>query len=291
MKTSNKCISCFFRQIDATSSLINLKSTKKKDLFKHLTRKLLNFDFNQPPVVFGKTIYNNISRISGIKDIFALEKIAIEKYLLRFTSSIEQRIKRTSRPLYMSAKMCCAANAIDFGAGKRPNINKILTTITKERLAVDNFNIFEEKLRKAKSVLVIGDNCGEIIFDRFFIVELKKRFRQLQIFYATRSSPIINDVLIADARRVAMHTVARLLSSGCDYPGIIIPKASNLFRGIYRQADIVISKGQGNFESLNDRKKDIFYLFQIKCEPVSDYLSLPVGSILFLYNKAKHRRN
>lgn len=286
MKISYKCISCFFRQIDATTSLIKLNQKTKEKLFILLTKKLLKFDFNQPPVVFGRTIYQTISRVSGIKDIFLKEKIAIERYLLNFTPPIKHTIEEATNPLYTAAKMCCAGNAIDFGAGKTPDVKNLLRQIKNIRLKVDHFPIFREMIRKATKLLIIGDNCGEILFDKFFVKEVLRYNPKLKVFYATRSSPIINDVLISDAKRVGLHALAKVISSGCDYPGIIIPKSSLSFRNIYRGAEIIVSKGQGNFESLCDRRKHIFYLFQIKCLAVSEFLSLPVYSLIFLYNKS-----
>lgn len=258
----------------------------KEKLFIILTKKLLKFDFNHPPVVFGRTIYKTISQVSGVKDIFYKEKIAIEKYLLKFTASIKHNIEEAKNPLYSAAKICCAGNAIDFGAGKKPDIKNLLRQIKKLKLKVNHFLIFREKLKKANKLLIIGDNCGEILFDKLFVEEIVKYHPKLKIFYATRSSPVINDVLISDAKRVGLHTLAKVISTGCDYPGIILSKSSLYFKSIYHQAEIIVSKGQGNFESLADRRKHIFYLFQIKCLPVSDYLSLPVGSLLFLYNKS-----
>jgi len=101
-----------------------------------------------------------------------------------------------------------------------------------------------------------------------------------------RSSPIINDVVVSDARRIGIDKVAKVISSGCDYPGLILSKTFPAFRRIYKDADIVISKGQGNFESFYDDKKDIFYLFQIKCQAVSGLLNIPRDKALFIYNKS-----
>ena len=107
----------------------------------------------------------------------------------------------------------------------------------------------------------------------------------LEIFYAVRSLPIINDALVVDAKRAEVDRYAKVFSSGCDYPGLILSKTSKYFKKVWKKVDFVISKGQGNFESLKS-KKDIFYVFKIKCAAVSDFLGLPQDSLLFLYNKS-----
>lgn len=286
METSHKCIRCFFRQAETTSSLIKLAPHKKRKLHSLLKKKLLQFDPRQPPVVFGRTIYKNISSVSGIKDIFHKEKIRIEKHLLTYINSIEQSLQNTKDPLYAAAKMCCSANAIDFGAGHTPNVEMLISRMKKIQLRVNNFSEFRAALRTAKTILIIADNCGEALFDRLFIEQLLRYSPRLQIFYATRARPIINDVLVSDAKRMGIHKIATVLSSGCDYPGIIIRHTSSRFKKIYGRADIIISKGQGNFESLYDPLKNIFYLFKIKCKTVSEYLSLPASSVLFLHNRS-----
>ena len=285
MKTSYKCIECFLRQIETASSLVKLKKEKKKELLFFLAQKLLHFNFNQPPVVFGRTIYKSVSTISGIKDIFSKEKVRIEHRLIKFTPYFRAKLKESKYPLYAAAKICCAANAIDFGAGTFPNLKNLLSRIKRARLEVDHFPVFRDKLEKAKILLVIGDNCGEVLFDKFFIEEILKFRPKIKIFYATRSSPIINDVRIPDAKRVGVDKVAEVISTGCDYPGVVLSKTSKHFRKIYKQAELIISKGQGNFESISDKRKDIFYLFKIKCITVSEFLSLPVNRLLFIHNR------
>ncbi|MFH1678898.1 MAG: ARMT1-like domain-containing protein [Candidatus Omnitrophota bacterium] len=285
MKASYKCIDCFSRQIKISSSLIRLNKKDKESLVLFLRRKLLKFDFNQPPVVFGRAIYKSVAKAGGVKDIFAKEKIRIENYLIKLSPYFRMILEKAQDPLYAAARICCAANEIDFGAGKRPDLKNIFFKIKNIKLKINHFSVFKSKLKKIRNLLIIGDNSGEAFFDKFFIEEIIKFNPQINVCYATRSSPIINDVLISDAKRLALDKVARITSSGCDYPGIILEKISKSFRKIYNQADLIISKGQGNFESLSDKEKDIFYLFQIKCITVSDFLSLPVGGLLFIHNK------
>jgi len=285
MKTSYKCIQCFFRQIEAAVLLAGINKTKKEKLFMDITKKLLRFDFNSPPVVFGKTIYKSISRISGKKDIFYGKKIETERYLARHSYDLENTISESRDSLFTAAKMSCAANAIDFGTGRYPDVNRLLSELKHVRLYVNQFMLFRKMLVKSRSLLILADNCGEAVFDMFFTKEIIKRIPKLNIFYAVRSSPVINDVVISDARRIGINKVAKVISSGCDYPGLILSKTSPAFRRIYKDADIVISKGQGNFESFYDDKKNIFYLFQIKCPAVSELLNIPQGRVLFIYNK------
>ncbi|MFH1877095.1 MAG: ARMT1-like domain-containing protein [Candidatus Omnitrophota bacterium] len=287
MKTQRECIPCFFRQIEHTSDLVGLSAKQRYKLFMRLSDEVLAFDFNNPPIVFGKIIYNAVSRACGRRDIFAAEKVAVERYLTGATKVIEDFLVASGDPLYQAAKLSCAANAIDFGAGRRPDIPGLMRTLTHLRLRVDHYNYFLKKLKSARVVLFVADNCGEAVFDKFFISQIRRANPAIEVFFAVRSGPIINDVVLSDARRIGLETVATVLSSGCDYPGLILSKTSVRFRRIYGRADIIVSKGQGNFESFAGTK-DIFYLFKVKCPAVSKVLGLTLGSLLFLYNKESH---
>lgn len=291
MRTSYLCIPCFFRQIENTSSMVGLSLRKKRYLYEILTKRLLQFDFNYPPVVFGRIIYKTIARLSNKKDPFLKEKIKTERYLLKMIPQIEGYLKRSRSPLYLAAKMSCVANSIDFGAGKRPPLDNIMSQFKNARLYIDHFLIFKRRIKEKSVIVIIGDNCGEAIFDMLFIETLKETYPYVEVFYVTRSSPIINDVVISDTKRIGLQKLAKVISSGCSYPGILLDRISPSFRRIYRKADIVISKGQGNFESLNDENKDIFYLFKVKCPAVSRFLSIPQNKYIFLYNKLKVKSN
>lgn len=285
METSYKCIPCFFRQIEITNSLIGLSAQERKKIISFLTRRLLQFDFRMPPVVFGRTIYKAITKVSNKKDIFAQEKAKVEQYLLGYNTYFEAMIRKAKDPLHMSARLSCASNAIDFGAGKIPDVKRLFSKMSHSRLFVDDFSLFKRKLSKARCIVVIGDNCAEAYFDKLFIEQIRKHSPRSDVYFVTRSAPIINDITPLDAKRLKLREVAKVISSGCDYPGIMLSKTSRSFKKIYNKADIVISKGQGNFESLYDKKKSIFYLFKIKCVSVVDCLGMRMGSLLFLSNK------
>lgn len=285
MKTSQECIWCFFRQAESAAALVKLSEKKRAAAFAFVTGKLLRFDFNRPPVVFGRTVYKTISKISGVKDPFLKEKRKVEDYLAKNTAYLEKVLSQTNNPLSTAGHWSCAANAIDFGAGRVPDVKNLVWEIKKVKLSIDHFDIFRRKLSRAKNLLFIGDNCGESFFDRLFIKEILKCYPRVKVFYAVRSAPIINDVLISDARRAGINRYAKVFSSGCDYPGIILSKTSAGFKKIYNDCEVVVSKGQGNFESLEDRDKDIFYLFKAKCPAVSAFIRRPLNSLLFLYKK------
>ncbi|RKY38418.1 MAG: hypothetical protein DRP81_01205 [Candidatus Omnitrophota bacterium] len=284
MKTSFLCVSCFFRQGEFLSDLCKLPLSKKEKFLRDITKRLLTYDFNNPPVVFGRYIYKRFSQISKIKDPFKKEKNKIECSIKSIVKELEAFVDRNRFPLYFSAKLSCLGNAIDFGRGEFPNLVLLKRKVRGVYFKINHFKVFRQKLRKSKTVLILADNVGETFFDRIFLKEIKKFRSSLNLFYATRSSPIINDAQLSDAYKAGIDNFAKVISTGCDYPGVILDKTSSNFKRVYKRADLIIAKGQGNFESFTSRK-DTFYLFQVKCPPVSKYLSVPLGSFVFFYNR------
>ncbi|MFY9402150.1 MAG: ARMT1-like domain-containing protein, partial [Candidatus Omnitrophota bacterium] len=181
---------------------------------------------------------------------------------------------------------------IDFGVKNRLNIKEELKRITaeksraKRRNRIFHYPAFKKSLKNAKSILYLADNAGEVVFDRILIEEIKKKYPGKIIFYAVKEKPIINDALLEDALFCGIDRVARIISNGTDAPGTILSLCSSDFKKIYKSADMVISKGQGNFESLSKAKKEIFFLFMVKCPVVAREVKGRIGDYVLLYNKA-----
>lgn len=143
-----------------------------------------------------------------------------------------------------------------------------------------------EELRKAHTLLYIGDNCGEVVLDKVFIDVIKEVCPDLTVYYGVRGKPIVNDVTIDDAVMAGMNNSAIIISNGDISLGTVIERTSNDFKMIYDKADIVMCKGQGNYEGmLKSRKDNLFFLFMAKCRIVAEPLGIPVMSIVCLKNR------
>jgi uncharacterized protein with ATP-grasp and redox domains len=131
--------------------------------------------------------------------------------------------------------------------------------------------------------LYIGDNAGEIVFDRILIEQIQE-LNSNQIFYVVRERPIINDATIDDAFRVGLDKVTKVISSGSDAPATILSQSSLELKDIYDAADVIIAKGQGNYESLCDRPENIFFFFKVKCPVIARDSGYDVGTLALIGN-------
>jgi uncharacterized protein with ATP-grasp and redox domains len=143
-------------------------------------------------------------------------------------------------------------------------------------LGIDNYEEFRRSIGNSSHILYLGDNAGEIVFDRILIEEIRQ-IKDFEIHFAVREKPIINDATLPDAISTGMDKVAKIISSGSDAPATILSQCSPQMLQLYHSADIIIAKGQGNYESLSDEAKNIFFLLRVKCPVIARLLKARVG--------------
>nr|MDA3843302.1 ARMT1-like domain-containing protein [Candidatus Kapabacteria bacterium] len=165
----------------------------------------------------------------------------------------------------------------DFGTQKEIDIKDVYKKSESTLFEIDGRRHLQSDIKNSDMILYLGDNCGEIVFDKLLISTIKKEFPDKKIIFAVRSAPIINDITIEDAEYVRMSELAEVIANGYDAPGTILEFCSDEFLDIYRNADLIISKGQGNYEGLSDETENIFFLLTAKCDVVAESLGAKVG--------------
>jgi uncharacterized protein with ATP-grasp and redox domains len=141
------------------------------------------------------------------------------------------------------------------------------------------------ELARAKTLLYIGDNAGEVFFDKVFLEEILRGFR-IKVVFSVRAGPIINDATAEDAKAAGIDRLATIIE-GTQSPGVILDEATPEFTRAYKSADLIVAKGQGNFEALSERPRseNIFFLLMVKCEIMEEYFHVPVGSAILAHWK------
>jgi len=211
-------------------------------------------------------------------NLYAEEKQIANTTLLAKFSHWKALVKNSPDPFHTAARLAVAGNIIDYGAHSvGQDISGQIETLAGKDLAIDMTEKLKNEIDKAETVLYLGDNCGEIVFDRLFIEEIGHP----NVIFAARGAPVINDATLEDARQVGMDKTCRLVSNGADAPSTILDLCSDEFREIFHTADLVISKGQGNFEGLmNSRHPNIFFLLIAKCRPIAGMLGVKINDMV-----------
>ena len=283
MKAQRECIPCILNQIIRVSDYLGLDEEKKNTIMKKALKRSNEYDYTQLTAPeFSEFIYDTVIEETGKKDPYESLKKDQNDIILNRSEIFENKINKADDPLYKSATYALAGNIIDYGGVQTFDLD--LDEFDRIKIDINDYNIFKEKLKTCKSILYIADNAGEAVFDKFFIKQIKNFNPEIITNYAVKSKPAINDMTKKDADYINISKHTRVIESGMGMAGTVIKKTTDEFRDIYKNADLVISKGQGNFETLDNEKREILFIFKVKCNIVSDYSGIKLGSNIFAFN-------
>jgi uncharacterized protein with ATP-grasp and redox domains len=227
------------------------------------------------PAESGMLVYRKVKEVTGVFDPYKKIKQDQIKEAKALYPELEKMVNEAEDPLIIAIRIAIAGNVIDLGINKRFDLVADILKILKQDFAFFDYEAFKRKLAGAKTILYIGDNAGESVFDKILIKQLNKPVK-----YAVRALPIINDVTMDDALASGLDEVAELIDSGSEAPGIILSQCAPEFMKIYRDADLVIGKGQGNYEGLSDEKRTVFFMLKAKCPVIAGDLGVKEDDII-----------
>jgi uncharacterized protein with ATP-grasp and redox domains len=279
MKTYLDCISCFFRQGLEAARMVTDDEEKQRKVLDEIAKELPQIPLNSSPPEMGRKIHKIVQRIAGSSDPYKKIKDKYNKIALRLYPKLREITRKTKDPLLMSIRVAIAGNIIDFGVNTHIDIEQEIKQILKQDFAIFDYIPFKKALEYTDELLYLADNCGEVAFDRI-LIELITDALNKKVTYVVREKPIINDATIEDALFCGIDKVARIISSGSDGPGTFLSLATNEFRSYFNRAKLIISKGQGNYETLSEEDKPIFFLLKAKCPVIAKDLGCKAGDIV-----------
>ena len=281
MEIMEGCLPCLLRQAEDAAKRVSGDPDVHKKVIKKAQEILENHKAFENAPLLAQAIHNCVKNETKHSDPYKKIKDADIKAATSLIPVMEEFISHSKDKLYAALKVSAVGYNLDSAVCKNIDIKNIIEAELNLPFTLCDKEILEEKLSNAKTVLIIGDNAGEAVFDKVFISSLPS---SLSFTYAVRSAPIINDVTEAEATMVNIDKKAKILPSGSTAPGIDLSKATKEFKALLRSADIVKSKGQGNFESLSE-VKGIFFLLKAKCPVIAQRFGVETGSYIFRYNK------
>jgi len=206
--------------------------------------------------------------------------------VMQMSGELEQKIRNSEDPFTTALKLAIAGNIIDFAVNDNCDLEGTIEKVLNSDFAVDHSAKLREELKKAGKVFYIGDNAGEIVFDKLFIREIAHH----DLTYSVRGAPVINDATMEDAEYTGLTSMVKVISSEYDAPSTILEKSGEEFRTHFEKADVIISKGQGNLEGLiGESDPRIFFLLMVKCEVMAEFMNTETGSYV-VWNPGLVRR-
>ena len=288
MKISFDCIPC---TINSFLKLLNqniLPEDKHEEAVKKLLSTLSGENFHQSPASLGRKVHRIIREITGNPDPYRAIKDKSNVMMLEHEGRLRKKIFESDDPRSTALRLAIAGNVIDYGPQDRLDIWETIERILNSDLARDDSAELFNEIRSAKQILYVGDNCGEIVMDRLFIETINHE----NLFFAVRESPVINDATKEDALDVGIDRFAKIITTGDNAPGAIWEDSSEEFRKVLLESDVVISKGQGNFEGLSDVNHPIYFLLVAKCDLVAKELGVKKGDFVVkkFYSKSADQK-
>lgn len=284
MKTSLDCIPCILRQsLDAARMV-----SKDPKVHENILREVLGWagemDLSQSPPAMAQRIHRRLREIAGVDDPYRETKDRQNFIALEMLPSLRSKIESASDPLLLAARLAIAGNVIDMGVNGNLTEADMLQAVNRALTEplVGDYDEFRIAIAKAQSILYLADNAGEIAFDRLLIEKLLPE----RVTLVVRGAPVINDATLADAQAVGLDKIVEIIDNGSDAPGTILRDCSQEFQRRYSDADLIIAKGQGNFETLSNEPENIFFLFKVKCPLVSDLVHQPIGTQMLLQSRS-----
>lgn len=287
---NKNCFECDIKQMKKISKYMGLDIERENKILEITDNYLKNCDmYKTNPEIMGE-IWKEISKIIQTDNPYKDIKSYYNKLLLSMEKNIESIISTADNPNRQALKIAIIGNLIDFAAKHKFNeesLREMINNSSDTALKIDDSDKMFDEVQKADKLLYLGDNCGEIVIDKVFIKRLKKLNPKLKVYYGVRGKPIVNDVTMEDAEEVNMFEAANVISNGDGSLGTVLYETDNEFKNIFNKCDIVISKGQGNYEGLlGNNKNNIFFLFMAKCDLVAGPIGVKPMSIVCLKNNS-----
>ncbi|BBO79864.1 hypothetical protein DSCO28_04300 [Desulfosarcina ovata subsp. sediminis] len=276
MESTLDCIVCFVRQALDAARMVSADSSVHEEIVREVLQWTAAMDLRMPPPVLGQRIHRRLRKISGNRDPYRAIKAQSNRMALELMPDLKKAVEAAPASLIMALRLALAGNVIDMGVSSTissADIQGAVDTALTEPL-VGPLATFRLALHEAHNILYLADNAGEIVFDRLLIEQLGPE----RVTVAVRGAPVINDATLEDATEAGLDDFVSVVDNGSDAPGTLLEDCSETFRRRFDSADLIIAKGQGNFESLSSAKRNIFFLFKVKCSVIASHVGLPQGT-------------
>lgn len=276
MKIYLDCIPCFFRQALSMARIATEDESIHKKVIDRISDEVKKFPLDATSPEMSYIINRVIRAQTNNADIYKALKHEFNQKALAYYPQLRKEIDEAEDPLLMAVRFAVAGNIIDFGPDHAFDFDEELEASRTREFAIFDFDKFKEAYNQAEEILYIGDNTGEIVFDRLLIETLNK-----PTTFVVRSGPILNDSTREDALEVGIDKIATIIENGSEAPGILFDKVTDEFMEHFNKAQLIISKGMGNFETLSERPdRPIFFMLRAKCDMVAKHLGVNLGDTI-----------
>lgn len=281
MKMQPECYPCLMRHARAMLQIVNADQAQHRQVLEKVSIELSAFNADHAPPEMAHRIHRILCQETGGRDPYRMIKQRSTREALALYPRLKALATAAPDPLETAIRLSIAGNIIDASISLAYDLEKTLARVLAERFAIEAFTDFRHALEKSRRVLLLADNAGETVFDRVLIEMLGK-----PVTYVVKGGRIMNDATAEDAQDAGIASpIATVIDNGCDAPGTVLDLCSGRFRHAFARAELIMAKGQANYETLSGVSGPLFFLLQAKCAAVARDLGVPMNSIIFKSNK------
>ncbi|MHA1596732.1 MAG: damage-control phosphatase ARMT1 family protein [Candidatus Asgardarchaeia archaeon] len=281
MKVSIECVPCTLRQLMEYSKEATDDLKVQEKVLREFMKELLKVDWEMETFDMAYLSKRILEKVTGVYDPFKRKKREFNRRALELIPKVREKIVMSDDKLEAAIRLAVAGNVIDLAPGKDFNVERTVDEVMNVEFKVYHYDELKDDIERARKVIYLCDNTGEIVFDKVVISMLRDMGKEVICY--VRNIPIINDATVEDALEVGLDEVAEIRSADLTNDTEEGKRLDDL-KSVLKDAEVVISKGQGNFEMLYGVEGNIYFLFRVKCTLAARYLGLSVGDYLILKN-------
>ncbi|MDY0340530.1 MAG: ARMT1-like domain-containing protein [Coriobacteriia bacterium] len=283
MESALDCVPCLLRQALEATRMATDDPTIQDSVMRALLLLLAEMDPGETPPRMAQRVHHYVRDSTGTADPYRESKTYQNRVASTMLPRLRNLLATAPDPLDVALRLAIAGNVIDLGLQTHLAESDIQITLDKalhEPLSGDP-HLFKRLTEDAETILYLADNAGEIVFDRLLVEQLGPEKTTVVV----RGAPVLNDATLADARTTGLIDIVRVIGNGSDAPGTVLADCSDEFRTLFSRADLVIAKGQGNYESLSDEQRPVYFLFRVKCPVIASHVGLPMGTNALVHSE------
>jgi len=280
--SDHRCFFCFARAFEKLLQAEHISNENKNNFTKEaITLFKTKWDILNSPEL-ARELHNLLKKYTHNPDPYKKAKKESNDQAMVMVPELTKLIALAYDPFDTALRLSIAGNIIDFGANDNFNLKETIEKVLNSEFAIDHSTMLKRAIKGADTVLYLGDNAGEIVFDKLFIETISHP----NLIYVVRGEPVINDATMEDAEYIGMNNSVKVISSGYDAPSTVVNKSGKMFQQYFKDANVIISKGQGNLEGLMPLNDDrIFFLLMIKCDVIAELLKVNKESFV-VFNRS-----
>lgn len=287
MRLHDKCLPCVVNQAIKVADItgLNTKEELLREVFTYLSK--MNF-YETTPEIIGE-IFDMIKRHTNNPDPYKETRNYYNTLFMKMLPEFERKIEQAENPFMLAIRYAIVGNIIDFNPIHNTLLEDIYDCFEKMEqleLAINDSHALMKDISNAGTLLYLGDNCGEICMDKILLKKIKEQNPNVKLFFGVRGKPVVNDSISEDAYSVGINEYAEVVDNGDGSLGTVLNRTSPAFKEVYNNADIVIAKGQANYECLSEENKNIYFLLMTKCEVIAKDIGVEEKKMICMKNKS-----